>query len=279
MITYIYFYGNINDTLAKDISQLFIEKKSIKFYLIEKLGNTYINSSINYFMDLFQNIEIPKDNYSIYYLQIEENINTTVQVLYYFEEYTNEKYIKLFLLSKMLMGNNTNIKASVQVMNGLFLLIEKTAENKDDNIEKEIDKLFSEESKKKIIKEYRKINNDTKIELFYYLKNNFFQDYNKKDLNLNDRAYQITNNLFYDNIPINNTSSNSNKFTMSDLKKLEIENIFEFLEQSLEKKFKKITISFGKNIEHVKNRSTKIFKKVHNATPQRLIKEKNNTYI
>lgn len=138
--------------------------------MIEKLGNTYINSSINYFMDLFQNIEIPKDNYSIYYLQIEENINTTVQVLYYFEEYTNEKYIKLFLLSKMLMGNNTNIKASVQVMNGLFLLIEKTAENKDDNIEKEIDKLFSEESKKKIIKEYRKINNDTKIELFYYLK-------------------------------------------------------------------------------------------------------------
>jgi secreted Zn-dependent insulinase-like peptidase len=279
MITYIYFYGNINDTLAKDISQLFIEKKSIKFYLIEKLGNTYINSSINYFMDLFQNIEIPKDNYSIYYLQIEENINTTVQVLYYFEEYTNEKYIKLFLLSKMLMGNNTNIKASVQVMNGLFLLIEKTAENKDDNIEKEIDKLFSEESKKKIIKEYRKINNDTKIELFYYLKNNFFQDYNKKDLNLNDRAYQITNNLFYDNIPINNTSSNSNKFTMSDLKKLEIENIFEFLEQSLEKKFKKITISFGKNIEHVKNRSTIIFKKVHNAIPQPLIKEKNNTYI
>lgn len=66
---------------------------------------------------------------------------------------------------------------------------------------------------------------------------------------------------------------------MSDLKKLEIENIFEFLEQSLEKKFKKITISFGKNIEHVKTRKTIIFEKDHFATPQPLIKEKNNTYI
>jgi len=96
--------------------------------------------------------------------------------------------------------------------------------------------------------------------------NNFAQEFSKADLNLFDRAIEIINSLFYDNIPVNNTKSQIEKFSLKELKKkFKIEDIiFHCFDETLKKDMKKITIRIGKK-ESYKNSTCVIFGKEYKS--------------
>jgi hypothetical protein len=197
----------------------------------------------------------------------------TVQVIINLGRYTEENYLKLFLISKLLTVNN-DVKIEIKILKNLFFFIEKISDSENyQNLEKSIDNLFTDKHIDDIKSIYQKKNNETGIDLFYYLKNNLVLELNKKDLNLNDRANEIFNSLFYDNIELNSTSFNysSNKYNIKDLKKYDIDGLFIFFKDLLRNNFIKLTFRIGQKTNEVMDifKST-IFNNQYQSKPEEI---------
>ena len=250
MIVYMYFYGSLNENESKNIFELFIKKESNENILVKKLDKTYNILNISDFMNQFTNIKIPLNNSTIYNVNVNSSKSTekNVQVFYYFGNYTKEKYNKLFLLSKILNANHSEINVEVKILNGLFLFLEKSDESSSyRKIEDSIDYLLKNNSLSLIRKQYSNNNNENGIEQFYYLKNNFVTYLNKDNLNLIERADATINKIFYNNIQFkNNQSININDTdTNKSLKKIELNDVSDtFLKNSF-KNVKRLSIRIG----------------------------------
>ena len=271
MIVYVYFYGNINDTMALFLSQFFSMNDNSTF-LPMKLADYYGDPNISNYMVLIKKTVFPSENYSIYYIN-KEDTYMTVQVIINLGKYTEENYLKLFLISKLLTVNN-DVKIELKILKNLFFFIEKSSDSENyQNLEKSIDNLFTDKHIDDIKSIYQKKNNETGIDLFYYLKNNLVLELNKKDLNLNDRANEIFNSLFYDNIELNSTSFNysSNKYNIKDLKKYDIDGLFIFFKDLLKKNFIKLTFRIGQKTNEVMDifKST-IFNNQYQSKPEEI---------
>ena len=271
MIVYVYFYGNINDTMALFLSQFFSMNDNSTF-LPMKLADYYGDPNISNYMVLIKKTVFPSENYSIYYIN-KEDTYMTVQVIINLGKYTEENYLKLFLISKLLTVNN-DVKIELKILKNLFFFIEKISDSENyQNLEKSIDNLFTDKHIDDIKSIYQKKNNETGIDLFYYLKNNLVLELNKKDLNLNDRANEIFNSLFYDNIELNSTSFNysSNKYNIKDLKKYDIDGLFIFFKDLLKKNFIKLTFRIGQKTNEVMDifKST-IFNNQYQSKPEEI---------
>ncbi len=274
MIVYMYFYGSLNENESKNISELFIKNESNYINLLSKLIQNYDNiSKISDFINQFTNIIVPINDSTLYYVNISNTYKRNVQVFYYFGNYTKEKYNKLFLLSKILNSNHTEINIEVKILNGLFLFLEKNEDRPFQNIESSIDKLLNNNTLKSIYEQYSIKNKENGIEQFYYLKKNFITHLNKHNLNLIERADAAINNIFYNNIQFyNNKSINvNNTDTSKNLTKIELKDVTDtFLKNSF-KNVKRLSIRIGeikkKNLEGY---TVELFNKNFKSNIQRL---------
>ena len=265
MIVYVYFYGNIINSSLTNISTSFIERKTDPGQFMQFLSENYKNVTIDYFMELFQNISLPEENYSIYYTEGDSTKIRTVQVLYYLGDYNKDKYIKMYLLSKMLMNNDMNLKIELKLLNGLFLFFQVSNNYLGyDKLEDIIEYYFNNTRLHEINSYYENKNNETKIQKFYYLINNFVQDIYKDDSNLNERAHDVINRLFYDKIPVNNNNSNITIYNIKELKKWNPNNITDSFKYNIEQYFTKIDIIIGPKPSK-ENMTSKIFENNYNA--------------
>ena len=260
MIVYVYFYGNFNYSLLNKTSESFIKRKANLNQFMDFLGKYYNDINISNFMNFFDNITFPNENYSIYY--IEKNVEERIlQVFYYLGDYNKDKYIKMYLLSKMLMNNNTNIKIELKILKGLFLFFQVSNKSLSyEKLEKSIDYYFNDSVLTKTNELYEDNKTENKIQKFYYLINNFVQDINKDALNLKERAYDIINRLFYDKLPINSTNSSITIYNLKELKKNNPKNLSDLFKHYIITYFKKIDIIIGPKTTLNKIKST-IFEK------------------
>ena len=273
MIVYVYFYGNFNNSLLNKTSESFIKRKANLNQFMDFLGKYYNDINISNFMNFFDNITFPNENYSIYY--IEKNVEERIlQVFFYLGDYNKDKYIKMYLLSKMLMNNNTNIKIELKILKGLFLFFQVSSNSLNyEKLEKSIDYYFNDTILIETNKIYEDNKNENKIQKFYYLINNFVQDINKDALNLKQRAYDIINELFYDKIPINSTNSSITIYNLKELKKNNPKNISDLFKHYIVTYFKKIDIIIGQKID-LDNRTSNIFENKYFAQTKPLFDNK-----
>ena len=269
MIVHVYFYGNINNSLLKNISKSFIERKANKSEFMDFLFKINHYISMKEFMELFQNITLPKDNYSVYCVEKDIIEKRIVQAFFYLGSYDKFKYITMNLLSKMFMNYNKNIKIEIKELNGLFIFFQVSNEFVSyEKLLASIDQYFNSTILENISSLYEIKNNVTKIPKFYYLINNFVQDINKDDLNLNDRAYDVINRLFYDKIPTNYNKSNITIYNIKELKKIHLKNLTNLFKTTIIQYLRKIEILIG--IKCSKTRKSSIFEKVYTAVTKPL---------
>ena len=180
----------------------------------------------------------------------------------------------MYLLSKMLMNNNTNIKIELKILKGLFLFFQVSNKSLSyEKLEKRIDYYFNDSVLTKTNELYEDNKTENKIQKFYYLINNFVQDINKDALNLKERAYDIINRLFYDKLPINSTNSSITIYNLKELKKNNPKNLSDLFKHYIITYFKKIDIIIGPKTTLNKIKST-IFEKEYIGNIQPLFEIK-----